>query len=238
MRQAQDLHNKGGFAKAEELWSAAAEIAPDPIERGRAIRGNAASLHQLGRDALAMVRAEQAHGIHEACVEASSQPANPNHIRSLRELAQSESVLGRFVVREVAVQELTGILTVGEARANAERGLILLDSALFDITKVEKITQQPDQYRINATGHAAMAHALYGEPDAAAVLAREARHIAWRSESGPTSANISTKHQLRAKTHAVVRAYTATADHLLATPVPSARRTGALKLATHPKLGF
>lgn len=238
MLHAQGLHGQGDFAEAQSMWKQAVGVAPDAIEKARAIRGDAASAHQLGDAAYAIQRATSAHLIHDQAVASTTQYKSPERIRALRERAQSASLLGRIVVSSFAARELTDVISINNARHHSERGLGLFDEALRDITTVEKATAAPDQYRINALSHAAIAHSLYGDEQTAATLAADARKLAWNSESGVDAANISVGHRARAVARAVVRAYSATAVRVLATPHESHRRTLALKIATHRKLGL
>lgn len=238
MTQAQDLHGQGQFTDAQHVWQQAVGMAPDVIEKARAIRGDAASAHQLANTAYALNRATAAHLIHDQAVSSTTQYNSPERTRALRERAQSASLLGRIVVSSLATRERSDIISTNNARHQSKRGLGLFDEALRDITVVEKSTGASDQYRINALSHAAIAHSLYGNEQTASSAAAEARKLAWTSESGPTAANISASHRARAVVRAVVRAYTASAVHLLTTPHESMRRSLALKIATHRKLGL
>lgn len=239
MTQAQDLHGQGAFSEAQVTWQQAVGTAPNSLEKARAIRGDAASAHQLGDTAYALNRATAAHLIHDQTVTSTTQYNSPERTKALRERAQSASLLGRVVVSSIAKRELSDVISTGNARDHAKkRGLDLFDDALRDIDAVESTTGIPDQYRINALSHAAIAHSLYGNKQAASAAIVEARKIAWSSESGFTAANISASHRARAVARALVRAYSATAVRVLATPHESLRRTAALKIATHRKFGL
>jgi len=235
MNQAQDLHEQGSFETAQEHWQQAVNCAPDAIEKARAIRGDAASAYQRGNEPYAREKAEAAFSIHDQVVEASTQFGGPNRLRGLRERAQSAGVLGRFVTASVARRELSGELLTDDARTEANPGLTMLDSALRDIEMVEAETAATDQYRINSLSHLAVGHSLYGDDYTAAYATEQARKIAWKSENEP---GVSFGRRARAVVRAVVRAYSATAVHALATAEPSTRRTIALKIATHKRLGL
>lgn len=238
MSQAQELHGTAQFSDAQAAWQQAVGLAPDAIEKARAIRGDAASAHQLGNTSYAVERATAAHLIHDQALTSTTQYNSPERLRARRERAQSAGMLGRIATSSLASRELSDVISSGQARHQAASSLDLFDTTVRDLAVIEEATDKPDQYRINALSHVAIAHSLYGDHQTAAEAAREARTLAWSSESGPTAAAISASHKVRAVARAVVRAYSATAVHAIATPEPSRRRTLALKIATNRKFGL
>lgn len=233
---AQLLHGMGKFVSACKQWQNAADMTVDPLEKGRALRGDAASAARLGYKQRAAKVAKKAYDIHDQAVhEASDEQAE---LPAKRERAQSANVLGTLLVGATARLELSWYFSRQDARENAQDGLKMLNSAIEDVLAVESVTGQTDQYKINLMSRLAIAHSLYGDTDLAKDYTKQARALAWQSESKqlPTRANLTAANAWRARARAVPQSIAATAVHQLTTAQGYRRRTTALRLAT--KAGF
>jgi ADP-ribose pyrophosphatase len=242
MKQAQILHGKGDFAQAKPLWSAAQGILPDPLENGRALRGEAASLARLQLHTQAAVKAREALALHDDAVAShgAGDGTIEAHLSALRYRAESRAVLGRILLSPIVNAERTTTMTPGEARQEAEESLAYLNDALQDIVRVEAATHRTDQHKINMLSRLAIAHALYGEKQQAKQLSWQAMKAAWFAEApgNSTSAHISLSHTLRAKGRAIPRAYAGAVGVRLATSHPSRRRQMALGIAADGRVGL
>lgn len=235
MTRAQEAHGRGDHQQALCLWRTAEQITPDPFEKARAIRGNAASLHRLGGLASAVQKARQAFDIHNSAVAAFPEVAIKE---ALRERAESANVLGRIMLSSTVEREKSGLLTPAEAFQEAQEGLVYLNNSLMDITRVET-GETIDQYRINLLSRMALANSLYGSVSGAKEYARQAANLGWFSEAkdNPSSANISTAHRWLARARAVSRGYAALIVENLITS-QGLRRKAALAITSNKYFGL
>jgi len=238
MDAAQQAHGQGRFARARQLYLAAADILPDPLEKGRATRGAAEGAWRIGAMDAAITDAHEALSGHDEAVRIFPEAAKT---QARRERAASGGVLGRIVVAAAVRWERSGDLTPMQARAIAQEGVGYLDAALDDILAVEAATGvAPDQYKINIMSRLAVAHALYGDQVVGRRHAQQAQTIGARSEaaSNPTSANLPARYRVRARARSIPRAYAALAASHLATRSASLRRNVALAIAGNSRIGL
>jgi 8-oxo-dGTP pyrophosphatase MutT (NUDIX family) len=238
MDDAQQLHGQGKFAEARERYLEAANVLPDPLERGRAIRGAASGAERMGDRATAISEAKRALEIHDRAVRSFPKEAE---MQATRERAASRGVLGKIAVSAVVRQERLGELAPAEARAAAQKGLACLDGALEDILTVEAVRGvEPDQYKINIMGRLALAHTLYGDRSKGKDYARQARLLGDHSEdkANLTSVDFSLGYRLRARARSMPRGYAAVAASRLVTQNASLRRSVTLTLAEDRRLGL
>ncbi len=237
MDEAQQLHGQGKFAEARQQYLKAAEVLPDPLEKGRAIRGAASGAERTGDRGTAIHEARQALDMHDQTVL-----SYPEYIiQARRERAASRGVLGKMIIAAVMYQERFSELTPTEARISARDGLAHLDGALEDIIAVEAATGiVPDQYRINLMSRLAVAHSLYGDELKGRNYARQARSLGRQSEdkSNPTSVDFSSSYRVMARARSTARGYTAVAASRLASHGPGLRRQAVLLLAGNKHLGL
>ncbi len=245
MRWAQAAHGRGEFEEARRLYRGASGMLLDPSETGRALRGEASSIHRLGNSSEAQEKAQEALSMHTTVLEDSS--SNQERVKALRERGQSLTVLGQIAMSGIVKAERNGDLTTFQARSAAQQPLNCFEEALAEIRTAGIIAaglsgEKPvtDQYTINLLSRLAMSHSLYGDPWRARNDSHEAVRLGWQSESKhlPTRANISSAYALRARGKAVLRGLSAVAVNKLATPWPSLGRKAAIALASTKRFGF
>lgn len=162
MNEAQTLHASGQFRAALEPWGAAEQIAPSPLERGMAIRGQAASLSRDGTHNSASEKARTALDIHDRLLDAITPNTPEMTVCSWRrECAQSAIVLGETILRRTAYGVMVDYIGREEARGNAAAALCSFFSANELLKAVENQYEDTiDQYSINLASRAAVALAL------------------------------------------------------------------------------
>ncbi|HLZ14484.1 MAG TPA: hypothetical protein VKQ34_00655, partial [Candidatus Saccharimonadales bacterium] len=183
MRETQDLHTRGEYQRAMLLWRKAIDMMPDPLEKGRAMRGYAASAARLGNYWAAGKWAASAFELHGQA--ANTVPAE-FQLQALRQRGASAGMLGRLIVGSALRRERAGRLSPRGAREEAREGLSYFDAALEDILSVEIATggdlnAQPDQERINLVSRMAIAYALVSDrPERATTYSRAAADFGWK----------------------------------------------------------
>lgn len=221
MDEAQDLHGAGEFARAEEKYNEAKNLLPDPLERGRAMRGAVASASRQPEPQDAPAR--RAHlssltGRAQAALDEQEKvfgytPRGIYHVE--RDIAQSKTVRGSTGAHEAVIHELDGLSDRGRAQMLGRTSLGWLRQAYNNLAYCENQpdnpNRSPDQHRINLISRLAVAEALYGDKREARKFAQEARRAAPLSErpDNPTSADLSPAAQKRAQRRARARAYVA-----------------------------
>lgn len=242
MEDGQALHARGSFEAAQAKWRAAEVFAPNPLEEGRAVRGDAASASRLGEHDYAIQRGEQALGLQMHAIR--EHPDGTAWWEGSREKAQTLAELGRVMLVEVIEKEQSRVLPPHTAHSEAISGVIRFNLAESEIRHAEKLADdgEVDQYRINMASRIAMAHGLYGgDRKLARKEAWTALRLGWRSESPnlPTAAkNMSRTDRLLSRVRGVVRGAGSVAVSHLATPHKSSRRRAALKVASSRYFGL
>ena len=244
MSAAQLLHSQHHYFHAAEQFRAARVYAPDAIETGRALRGEAVSSYRYGEVTDSTIRllgakhmATEAAQIHDKAVlttaPAVGAVASPDHVRALRGAQESHRVLGRmFLKSAIRHERIIGIAPVLEY-SRAQRRFA---QALGYAATVSEVTgNQLDQHDINLFADAAFGQMFGTDRSEARRFAGLARHVAWKSESPniANSANLGFKHRVGAVAKAVYRAYAATAAERL---VSMRRRRAALWVASLPNV--
>ncbi len=218
-------------------WLAAEQAAPGILEEAQAARGRAASLYRGGEVDEAIVLARGVLTMNEAVLKGA-----PDHIKPIRELAQTQSVLGRMIVREAALGEQKDWRPMNAAAtaATALEGLQLLVDAKNRLHIVESAIGRWDQYGNNIFPHLAIATALYGRRYAAPEYVAEALKRAPRSESPAMhgAANLSSGLWVLAAGRGVARAFAADAVAHVVRPTPGKHRRAPLKIATNRHFGL
>lgn len=230
MDKAQDLHGKGKYADAQPLWHAASNMLVDPLEKGRALRGEAASLARRGNDEDALQKAQEALTWHT-----DAEDIFPGASEKMqRHLAESHAVVGRIILAPIIQAENAVMLDVSLAKQGAILALGHLEHAYAIISELEVSTGELDQHKINMLSRLAIGLALYGDRASGKEYAWDALKLAWKSESSKnsTSANISPGYARRAKLRAFSRAGAALAVTCLATSNSSISRGIALSIAS------
>ncbi len=237
MTQGQRLHQRGKYSNARMRWEMATKYLPDPLEKGRAHRGVAASAFRQNAVDTALAEGRKARQFHERAMQLVS---GDTTYKVQRERAESSTVLGRMMLRRAVDVEhaLSGRDVLGTT--DPQEGLSMLESALNDLRAVESFTGEHDQHMLNLLSRLSLAHSLYGNHSTAKQHAAEARRRALFAESAnnKTSAHISASHQRKAAAIAVGRAGAATTASLLANKLPTRRRALVRAIALDPRLGF
>lgn len=241
MEDARTLHGRGSFEAAQAKWQAAEVFAPNPLEEGRAVRGDAASASRLGDHRYAISRDEQALRLQERAIR--EHPEGTSWWEGSREKAQTLGELGRVMLVEVVEKEHNRVFPPHTARGEAISALIRFNLAGSEIRHAEKLANdgEPDQYRINLASRGAVAHGLYGDRERARKEAWAAFRLGWISESPklPTAAkDMSRTDRLLSRARGVMRGAGSVAVSHLATPHETVRRRAALKIARSRYFGL
>lgn len=247
MANAQQAHQSGQFANALTLWQGAAHDAPDELERARALRGLSQSIwrgrilpegtvddpENLNPEHYANHYAQASYDIYAAHADADP--------RARREMVEGSRVMGRMALARGIGQELDGV-NPNESYARAVSLFALTYRGIKRLRADDP--RHPDQYEINALPDIAIASAL-GPRHLAntqivaspSQIAKEARQVAWRSESAslPTAAqDVGRRYRVVARGKLLARARAATYIAGAATALPSDSRTRAVSLAAKP----
>lgn len=237
MADAQALHQDRVYDTAIVNWESAVERAPNQSERGRALRGQAASTWRANPDNFqeALVLAEEAQTIHANLCGPAGALSKPPEV--VRQCVESERVVGRMLLHRAVAVELSG--NPDDAELLYQRALPCFGAAFAAIRDLRQAVGHVDQHEINAMPDIAIGRSLATrtyDPALATIsgfrLAARAVSIAPRSESGPTGARLGSKHHLKAVAVSSIRAGAALTISGLATKRPSSRRTRALQIAS------
>lgn len=214
MKKAQEHHNNGRFAEAQDTYRQAIDILPDPLARGRAMRGAVASASRQPEPQDRSKRAMQLANLsrsaqgaldEQQCVLAYT-PDNIPHV--VRDIAQSKTVRGSIDAHRAVTHEEDGSVSIETAKNLGKASLGWFREAYQDLLQTEGSSEYPDQHRINLVSRLALAEALYGDKHEARKVAKTARKLAPMSErpDNPTSAQLSAKDQKKAQQRAKARA--------------------------------
>jgi len=238
MHRGQVANSRSDFEASKNYYTQAADIAPNNLHLGRAIRGIASPTFRLEGYDQAVDFAQQAFAIHDQLVEAS-EPANKPEITILRERAQSATVLGTFALGEYCRIHLDNanrkhtvaeIVAIGKLR-NKTLGMYAV--ANDDLEYIELRSSQTDQHRINLAARHAAAVALFISESEGLELAKQALFMGFESESPDlktSNPDLETKDRLLAKGRAVFRGFQATRVARLASPINHRKRIHAMRL--------
>lgn len=249
-RSAQNLHASGDFVGAQEAWQQAEAIAPDELERGRMIRGDAQSAAKMPDECgdgyqhvYAASRALEALRIHSSLIphDHLGRRQTAEIMPALREQAQSALVLGCMTLRTVVLGEIDpkpeNLYT---NKVNAEQALSDLSAGARSLKRIENYHGKPDQYSVNAASRLAIANTLYGDKKTGWRQARRAVALGLQSESPRMITNaagdMSSANRLKARGRATLRGFGAIAVTVLA----STKRTRkyALGIAADNRFGL
>jgi len=234
MRVAQEAHQQGDFPVAEGHWVAAEGLAPDGLDRARALRGRASTLDRWRGPDEALPLAKRAADIHSGLYN-----VHPDDYGVVREVPESLRVWGRLLLQQGVQAELSDVPSrtfFTDARVIFRLGDEAIDTMQERRGRTANPEVVPDQHEVNWWSYRSLVEAFapHGDRALAKAQARLARQTAGYSEAHdlPTAANISPEYAAKANVAARVRALGASIVAELVTPQPSARRRTALWIAS------
>jgi hypothetical protein len=228
MQQAQVANGAGYYASANNFYNQAFDLVgdpaiADPLDTVRAARGAYETSFRLGvgasdleewrsETAVALdsaLRAIDPHGIEGILLSPTDLPKEAHP--TLRELIQTNTVLGKVTMRQAISRERGSLLGRRSVGAGAEATILNHLREAGQLLPVVEGDGPIDQYRINWEFPAATAERLYGSRRAAAKIAAQALRHARLSESPqlPTSAGLPEEARAAAASRARKRALTA-----------------------------